>query len=124
MAKMTTSEFKALLEKVLSGEPVYINGTGTKVRVTRYSKDKSYRSNRKDSCTIDFMETPNKKAIDKCSYYSVELHERTNSQTQQVVYQVDVSANIDFKELRAVPYKTKAADVLFGADKEIKNGKV
>ena len=117
--KMTRREFKDLLERVLAGEPVYIEGTGTKVRVTRYSKSKRYRQKR-DVCNIDFLETPNKKAIDKCEEYNVELHERVNNQTQQTIYEVDVSATIDFKSLRAVPYKTKAANVLFGSDKETK----
>lgn len=117
--KMTRREFKELLERVLAGEPVYIEGTGTRVRVTRYSKSKRYRQKR-DVCNIDFLETPNKKAIDKCEEYNVELHERTNNQTQQTIYEVDVSATIDFKSLRAVPYKTKAANVLFGSDKETK----
>lgn len=117
--KMTRREFKELLERVLAGEPVYIEGTGTRVRVTRYSKSKRYRQKR-DVCNIDFLETPNKKAIDKCEEYNVEVSERTNNQTQQTIYEVDVSATIDFKSLRAVPYKTKAANVLFGSDKETK----
>lgn len=120
---MTRREFKDLLEKVLCGEPVYIVDTGTRVRVTRYSKDRSYRT-KKDNCSIEFLETPNKKSIDKCDRYDVEVSERTNSQTQQIHYEVNVSASIDIKNLRAVPYKTRAADVLFGSDKETKNGKV
>ena len=121
MAKISRTEFKALLEKVLVGEPVYIEGTGTRVRVSRYSKDKRRRIKPEDdNCNIDFIDTPNKKAIDKCSYYSVEVHETTNSQTNQTIYNVDVSATINFSDLRAVPYKTRAANVLFGSDKETK----
>lgn len=118
--KMTRSEFKALLERTLAGEPVYIEGTGVRVRVIRYSKDKRRGRIINDSCTIDFLETPNKKAIDKCSYYGIEVTERTNSTTNQVIQEVDVTANIKFTDLRAVPYKTAAANVLFGSDKENK----
>lgn len=123
---MSNKEFKDLIEKVLTAEPVYINGTGIRCIVTKYYKEKrkGRRYGRQDLTKITFIDPPNKKAIDKCTSYDVEVEERINNQTQQKQYVVHIDANIDIQDLRAVPYKTTAAQVLFGNPKETKNEKV
>lgn len=123
--RITRAEFKDLIEKVLCGEPVYISGSGIKVLVTRYSKGSPWltRSER-STTTIEFLDTPNKKSIDKCRTYDISVEKSTNHTTGQKQVKVQVEAKIDINELRAVPFKSAAASVLFGSDKETKNGKV
>lgn len=119
---MNRTEFKDLLNKILAGEPVYITGSGTRLVVTHFSKTTNRGKHVFEDVSIRFIDTPNKKDIDKCMFYDIRLDDRANPVTNQRTYKIDVSAHINYKHLRAVPFKTEAAEVLFG--KEKRNGKV
>lgn len=123
MVGIGNKDYKELLEKILAGQPVYVKDIGTKVLVTNYSKGRGYKD-QDHLCSILFLEVPNKKAIDKVDYFQVVLEEQRNTLiskntigNQPNPYEINVSAKIHIKNLRAIPFKTGAGKLLYGNKK-------
>lgn len=119
MVGISRQDYKEVLEKILAGQPVYVKDVGTKVVVTHYSKGKRGRDN-DHICHINFEEVPDKKAVDKLDYFSVDLEDHRGHPNKPVVvvngqnYEVRVSGRVHIKHLRAIPFKGNASRLLYG----------
>lgn len=121
---MTNREFRDLMENILQAKPVFIKESGIKVLVTSYNKEKKGWGikNPHNVCAIDFIDVPNKKAVDKTISYDLQVEEigsfgnRGNFVTVNGK-DIKINATIHISNLRALPLKTKGAEVLFGNQK-------
>jgi len=134
MAK--SNKLRKILASIISAEPLYVTGTGTKVLVTHIDYNKSgFDEDRLGGSSkgsevlarIKFLDIPDKKTIMKCEQFSVDIREspqvahNTVSNTgapgavitQPGGYRVDVNSIINIDNLSTTPYETKAAKILY-----------
>lgn len=121
MKGISNKDYKELMDKILTAQPVYIKDLGTEVLVTKYSWAKGYRY-ADHICSINFTELPNKLAVSRCEDYNIKLEENSYPNSNRNVphhngYDVYVSAHIHISKLRAVPFKGGASKVLYGSKK-------
>lgn len=118
MVGISRQDYKEVLERILSGQPVYVKDVGTKVVVTSYSKGRSYKNN-DHICHINFEEVPDKKAVDKLEYFSIDIQDHRGGKKPVITIngnsmEVVVTGRVHIKHLRAVPFKGNASKLLYG----------
>ena len=113
--------FKKVVDSLLRGEPVFIKGTGVRVNITRLNDRKHYKNRLKTLvCEIEFIDTPNYKALSLCEVYDIQTHEqglnRLTSKTTTLVNNrvMQITANIKVLHLDYKPYETETSEILYG----------
>lgn len=112
------NRLRKILNNVLTAEPLFIMGTGTKVLVT----DMDYREGQREVyARIKFIDTPDKKTILKCHEFAVDVRENNRPPTALgqapapyiPTYSISINCLINIEKLSTTPYETKAAKILY-----------
>lgn len=108
---------RKIVDAICRDETLFIKNTGVSVKILEYcSPDRSDYSGRRlrkvlELCNVQFLKPANKKSLSLCNKFTICRDSNSNK--------LEVTADVEIKNLSLYPYESKGAKVLY--DKTKKN---